>query len=49
MSVFFFKLEYKRYSVVLVSAVQQSESATRIPVSPLPWISFLFMSPQSTE
>ena len=37
------------YDVVLVSAVQQSESATRIHVSPLFWISFPFRSPQSTE
>ena len=32
-----------------VSAVQQSESATCIHISPLLWISFPFRSPQSTE
>ena len=37
------------YNVVLVSAIQQSESATRIHISPLPWISFPFRSPESTE
>ena len=37
------------YNVVLVSAVQQSESAIRIHISPLFWISFPFRSPQSTE
>ena len=31
---------------MLVSAVQQSESATCIHISPLFWISFPFMSPQ---
>ena len=37
------------YNVVLVSAVQQSESATQIHVHPPFLISFLFMSLQSTE
>ena len=37
------------YNVVLVSAVQQSESAICIHISPLFWISFPFSSPQSTE
>ena len=37
------------YSVVLVSAVQQSESAICIHISPLFYISFPFRSPQSTE
>ena len=37
------------YNVVLVSTVQQSESATRICISPLFCISFPFRSPQSTE
>ena len=37
------------YNVVLVSTVQQSESAIRINISPLFWISFPFRSPQSTE
>ena len=32
---------------VLVSAVQQSESATHIHISPLPWIAFPFGSPQT--
>ena len=48
-----FKINFIRvqllYSVVLVSAVQQSESAILIHVSPLFWISFPFRSPQSTE
>ena len=34
---------------MLVSTVQQSDSAIRIYVSPLFWISFPFRSPQSTE
>ena len=34
---------------MLISAVQQSESAIRIHLSPLFWISFSFWSPQSTE
>ena len=37
------------YNVVLVSAVQQSESAMCIHTSPLFGISFPFRSPQSTE
>ena len=37
------------YNVVLVSAVQQSESAISIHLSPLVWISFPFRSPQRTE
>ena len=48
----FFKIfigVYLLYNVVLVSTVQQSESAIRIHVSNLFWISFPFRSPQSTE
>ena len=37
------------YNVVLVSAVQPSESVIHIHISPLFWISFPFRSPQSTE
>ena len=37
------------HSVVLVLAVQQTESAVCIHMSPLFWISFLFRSPQSIE
>ena len=37
------------YNVVLVSTVQQSETAIHIHISPLFWISFLFRSPQGTE
>ena len=37
------------YNVVLVSAVQQSESAICIHISPLFRISFSFRSPQSIE
>ena len=37
------------YNVVLVSAIQQSESVTHIHISPLFKISFPFRSPQSTE
>ena len=37
------------YNVVLISTVQQSESAVLIPVSPLFWISFPFGSLQSVE
>ena len=37
------------YNVVLVSAVQRSESAICIHISPLFWISFPLRSPQSTE
>ena len=40
---------YLLYNVVLVSTVQQSESAIRIHIAPLFWISFPFRSPQSTE
>ena len=40
---------YSSFSVVLVSTVQQSESATHIHVSPLFRISFPFRSPQGTE
>ena len=36
-------------NVVLVSAVQQSESATCIHIYPFSWISFPFWSPQSIE
>ena len=35
--------------MLLVSTVQQSESAIRTHISPLFWISFSFRSPQSTE
>ena len=35
-------------NVVLVSTVQQSESAVYIHISTLPWISFPFRSPQSS-
>ena len=34
---------------VLVSAVQQSESALHIHISPVSWISFPFRSPESVE
>ena len=37
------------YNVVLVSTVQLSESAIRIHISSLFWISFSFRSPQSIE
>ena len=37
------------YNIVLVSTVQQSESAIYIHISPLFWISFAFRSPESTE
>ena len=37
------------YNAALVSAVQQRESATRVHISPLPWISSPFRSPLSTE
>ena len=37
------------YNVVLLSAVQQSESAICVPISPLLGISFPFKSPQSIE
>ena len=37
------------YNVVLVSGVQQSESAIHIHMFPHFWISFPFRSPQSTE
>ena len=37
------------YNVVLVSTVQQSESAICVHISALFWISFPFRSPQSTE
>ena len=37
------------YNIVLVTAVQQSDSATHIHASPLFWTSFPFRSPQSTE
>ena len=47
MVVLFFGILF--YSAVLVLAVQQTESAVCIHISPLFWISFLFRSPQSTE
>ena len=34
---------------VLISALQQSESATCIHISPFPWISFPFRSPRSIK
>ena len=37
------------FNVMLVCAVQHSESALRIHTSPLFWISFPFRSPQSNE
>ena len=37
------------YNVVLVSALQKSESAIHIHISPRFWISFPFRSPLSTE
>ena len=46
---FFFLLEYSCFTMLLVSAVQQSESATHIHVSALLWISFPSRSPQSTK
>ena len=48
--IFFFLIGiYLLYNVVLVSAVQQSESVTCVHVPLLPWISFPFKSAQSTE
>ena len=35
------------YNVVLVFAIQQSESAIDIHICPLFWVSFLFRSPHS--
>ena len=35
--------------MLFVSAVQQSESVTRIHIAPLPWLSFPFRSLQNTE
>ena len=46
---FFFISVLLFYSGVLVLAVQQTESAVCIHISPLFWISFLFRSPQSIE
>ena len=46
---YFILLEYMLYSVVSVSAVQQSESAIHIHISLLFGISFPFRSPQSIE
>ena len=37
------------YNVVLVSTIQQSESAVCIHISPLFWIYCLYRSPQSAE
>ena len=37
------------YTAVSVSAIQQSESAIRIHISPLFWISLPFRSPQDTQ
>ena len=39
---FFFLLEYRCLTVLLVSAVQKSKSVICIPLSPLFWISFPF-------
>ena len=44
-----FLLKYSCFIMLLVSAVQQTESATCIHISCLPWISFPFGSPQSFE
>ena len=58
LNLFFFFLVYLKnffigvqllYNIVLVSTVQQSESAIHIHISPLLWISFSFNSPQSIE
>ena len=46
---FFFFIDVLFYSGVLVLAVQQTESAVCVYISPLFWISFLFGSPQSIE
>ena len=45
----FFKLEYICFTMLLVSTIQQGESAINIHKSPLFWISLPFTSPQSTE
>ena len=37
------------YNIVLVSAVQESESAVHIHIPPLFWISFPLKSPESNE
>ena len=47
-AIFFFKVELL-YNVVLVSALQPSESAIRVHTSLPFWISFPLKSPQSTE
>ena len=39
---------YLLYNVVLVSIVQQSDSASHMPLSPLFWIAFPFRAPSST-
>ena len=41
----YFLLEYGCFTVLLVCAVQQSESAIRVHVSSLFWIFFSFVSP----
>ena len=40
---------YSLYNAVLVSTIQQSDSAVHRHMSPLFWISFPCRSPQSTE
>ena len=49
---FFFKLIFIGVellcNVVLISAIEQIESSIHVDISPLFWISFPFMSPQST-
>ena len=40
----FILLEYSCFTMLLVSIVQQTESAIRIHISCIPWISFPFMS-----
>ena len=42
-------MEYSCFTMLLVSALQQRESAIHIRISPHFWISFPFRSPQSTE
>ena len=50
MALFFtFLLPYCCFTLLLVSSVQQSESAIRVHIFPHGWIPFPFKSPQSTE
>ena len=44
-----FLLEYSCFVVLLVSAIQQRESAARLHVAPLVWISFPFRSSRNAE